>query len=514
LAQVPDEQILAGLHHQSQMLQNSQGNNAGQITPESSISVNEEITLENLLEDDPLLSFTTALDRQRSNDTIIEVSSPITNESDEFVIPMDKLKNLTLHANDSTSSVLQQLHPVQLSQTVSNSPSVNHPAIFMDANNSVPNLSRNNYSIGQDQAGPIAPMFMPEFEQEPIVPPSGNMKAPIPMNGELNTQQIQAAAQLRMQFQNNAMVHNQQQKPQPISTHAPQHPISHSIPPQANLIPIAPRVPSMQQVPVQQHMYHRVMSHPPHPQPMAFQQAMFPMQEGGLMIDAPQTIQTSPALHEHVVAKTPRKPPIVKSHSTTKLQKTKKSSISGASKAPLKLIKSKSFLNSGSITKKIPMYQTLDFSRTIVMQAPDNPKIGPGLKAHGMIKNYEFVYEPGDGKISSPRRASASSTPTVNKFTFAKPPTIDGTVSNYSPSPTTSDTSGHSPLTFSSQSQQSPAVSSLSKFGSDRVSPKGGEHTITLNNPPRMNRQSPNTSSPPFVMKDMKSGMLRIKTTK
>lgn len=268
-----------------------------------------------------------------------------------------------------------------------------------------------------------------------------------------------------------------------------------------------------QQTPLQPHHHHH---HPPiAPRLPVYQpsvpQQMFHLQHGATMAEAPTDIQFAQRSAPVTMVQTPSKPPMVKSHSTTKLQKAKKSSFSNGAKPPSKLTKSKSFLGSNSISKKNSMYQTLDFSKSVTVQVNETSttkQITP-LKI-GVMKNFEFVFEPGDGKMSSPaRRPSTSSTPTSNKFSFTRPRPIDaGSVSsNYSPSPTASEASGHSPLTFTGSTallQQSPAAACMSKFPVDRVSPvqtSGGVTTVVPIAPARRKSGASKSTSPPSILK-------------
>lgn len=171
------------------------------------------------------------------------------------------------------------------------------------------------------------------------------------------------------------------------------------------------------------------------------------------------------------------KPPMMRSSSTTKITRPKKSSLSSgsSSKVPTSasLKKSKSFVAAPAITKPLkqqPLYQTLDFSKSNNLGGSSS-KTTPfrsksNLRLNSVVKNYEFVFEPGDGKVSTPRRPSLSATPTSTKFPFAKPPPIDGFYSSKS-SPTNSEASGQSPLTFTGGlgiTQPSPVPSSMQRF--------------------------------------------------
>lgn len=532
LAQVPDEQIMAGLHQQSQSLHGAQVHGSGR---ESLSSQDDSITLENLLEDDPLLSFTTTLDRQRSNDTIIELSSPISNSSDDLVPDHQGLQGLGLCSNNSTASIVQQAAlnrnplPEQQNHTATNTPR-NNSFVFVHANKSVPNISRPNYTVAQPHAGPGMPIYPPQFQQAPGVT-NGALKGPMPLAPDCSAHQIQAN-EFRMRIQNQVMFQQQQQRTYqhhqsqvqqqhvqiPVPPHLQGHPSSQPI------TPVTPQFAHHQsqqsQSPHLSHMTHSPQMHGQHvphmqqvpvhlqrrQQPTYQAQHVFQMQDNEMA----QPMQMSPVIQQQELPiRTPSKPPMIKSSSTTKLSKAKKGSFSGGTpKSAKPLMKSKSFLNTASVTKKSAMYQTLDFSKNVMMTSQDGSKRTTPLKI-GVMKSFEFVYEPGDGKVSSPRRPSASSTPIANKFAFAKPPPIDAnSFSNYSPSPTASEASGHSPLTFTGNfPQPSPAAVNVSKFGNERTSPlgTGAQFMVT---PPK--NKFPAATDKPFVLKDTKSGMVEL----
>lgn len=482
----------------------------------------EEVTIESILEDDPLLSFTTTLDRQESNDTILQSSSPIKGPEDA---PYFEIEHLNLnHQNHSQASLIQKDSP---ERTIVPPPMNNFPtpanstsSTGVNSNQSPNNgaqfpqqqFTNSRFSSQPQQFQPppqtqfmthsnnTAPS-LPIASEEPFVPPTNT--APVIMKIEPNVKQQQQQQipiqNFRMQIQNQAFFQPQFRNPPPQQQPPP-------LPPQLQQQPAPISEASLMQL--QQQVQNQQLQHqqvpPPPLQPFVGKHTgPSPIQNVGTPLASSKATSTAQTIHTPVTIKSQElklpptpppvsQPPLNKSSSTTKLSKVKKNSVSGPSTSTLKLKKSKSFLNSSpSMKDSKPFFTTLDFSKqynanhnTFINKDKKFPKTA--MKVN-VIKNYEFVLEQGHEKVknssssnsakSTPRRPSIAGTPTSAtsiKFPkLPKPPPIEKTsFSMYSPtnpnsSPTNSDASGQSPLNSSQpypMVNASPIPSSIARF--------------------------------------------------
>ncbi|CCH46317.1 hypothetical protein BN7_5909 [Wickerhamomyces ciferrii] len=498
----------------------------------------EEITIESLLEDDPLLSFTTTLDRQESNDTILQSSSPI-KEPMEPMEPsqhdMEPLnlnqgniqQNLTVNTTttDSTSPLFNQTTtPLNSFPTPANSTPSTVPPLTQSPNGSQSQFQNFPVQIPSSQSfQPPQAQFM-TFSNNSNSSLSQSSDEALPVNNKTqqsklstssssssqsqlsnSSQQIQpqipTTPTFRVQLQNTNVFHPYQQQQAQFQIQQP-----------TNVGSNAP-APSFQSQ--QQQFFISRPSLPQHSQseiqlPSRFKEVTsMSGKQKRKQSSKSSTPITSTSSKDMKLPPTPpaqkiQPPPLNKSSSTTKLNRVKKSSVSGPSTSTLKLKKSKSFLNTTPVKEPGPMFATLDFSKKIHNNSTNivNAKESKLLKNHSsnglhnglkgnVIKNYEFVMEPGREKIkggsasssvkSTPRRPSNVGTPTSAtsmKFPkLPKPPPIEPTsFSIYSPSntnssPTGSDASGHSPLTSAPAQypfiNQSPIPSTISRFDSN-----------------------------------------------
>lgn len=479
-----DDQIIAQLTRQAQLLQHSQYDHGGGLQ-------GSEITLENLLEDDPLSSYTdNALQRQMSNETILEVSSPISNVSDDFVAGNGNVDGLGIHANASTASVVQQCQPNQvplLPQHQHQHDMIQPPSVFYGhGNHSAPTISQHT------QAGPVPYTFhIKRSEGSDYVtahPPNEVVQGPSP-------QQAQVSTQFHMHMQNQVMKQQQLRNQQaPLPAHLQGHPIQPQVQPQVqqrvtttvtpqrpvhhivvnSAIPVQNVPPLVSPVDLSMQTTHQYQGMPsyvdvPNSQIPIRTPAQVVIPHNNRALSQPSSQNTSPQNFVHPSEpfsnspiETPSKPSMIKSNSTTRLPRAKKNSVSNGSKCPGVLTKSKSFINGtigGGVTKKTSAsYQTLEFSKNVTVQVAENPKLVTPLKG-GSHKNYEFVFESGQTK----RRQSGGSTPSSAKSSNVTVKVADGSAnSSYSLSPPTSE-GEQSPLTFTSKhlQQQSPAVSTV-----------------------------------------------------
>jgi len=577
----------------------------------------EEVTIESILDDDPLLSFTTTLDRQESNDTILQSSSPIKGPYDG---PYDEVENLNLnHHNHSQASLVKHESPENTSITppMNNFPTpANSTTSGVNSNQSPNNNSTGHFQIQQSHSQHFPQPFQVPYhpqqqhsqpqllqQQQPFQPPQPqfitqyNDNNPSPTSGSPTDSQfvpvtappsngnaiptsgmvsMESTQQLATQQQ-----HRQQQQPQLHQNQIPVQSFRMQIQNQAFFQPHFRNSQSnFQQPGIQSQPQPQSQSHPhTHPQqsaqPFIIQRpTVAPIQQQPPSLQhhhstsSVQTIQTPITMktQEMKLPPTPppgREPPINKSSSTTKLNKVKKSSVSGPSTSTLKLKKSKSFLNSSPSMKDTkPFFTTLDFSKQLnpthnTFINKDQKKFPKNGMKINVIKNYEFVLEPGHDKgskntnssssgisnKSTPRRPSNVSTPssaTSIKFPkLPKPPAIEkSSFSMYSPthpnsSPTASDASGQSPLN-SSQSypfvNPSPIPSSIARFDNTADSSfNNGSSPITCDQiffkPSSSSKRSsvsqtspekhPSPPPPSSFHRDMKSGLneFKVRTT-
>lgn len=515
----------------------------------------EEVTIESILDDDPLLSFTTTLDRQESNDTILQSSSPIKGPDDGVYNDIEHL-NLN-HHNHSHASLVKQESPEHISVPP---PMTNFPTPANSTSGSGVNSTQspiNNSTLQfQQQQQQFTPHYssQPQFQQPHIIAITNN-KVPMvsrnepfvpanttPNGSHLMMKMDQSQQQLpiqnfRMQIQNQAFFQPQFRNPLAQQQNFGEAQMKIQQPP--------PQMPPQHILPQQQQQQQ--------PSFMAGRPAPIRVQTASsipLKTSSVQTINTPVTIRSQELKLPPTppsasQPPLNKSSSTTRLSKVKKNSVSGPSTSTLKLKKSKSFLNSSpSVKDPKPFFTTLDFSKqlngshnTFINKDKKFPKSNP-IKGN-VIKNYEFVIEQGHEKVknssaansakSTPRRPSTAGTPTSTtsiKFPkLPKPPSIEkSSFALYSPtnpnsSPTNSDASGHSPLNSSQQYpyvNPSPIPSSIARFDNGdgplniTSSPITGEQVFFK--PSSSQRSSVSQTSPekhpsPPYQKDMKSGM-------
>ncbi|KAH3672386.1 hypothetical protein WICMUC_004222 [Wickerhamomyces mucosus] len=195
---------------------NNNSNNQYDINSNQAVGYNHEeikdvesLTLENILDDDPLLSFTTTLDRQESNDTILQSSSPIIPQNDKIVDSKifeqnnQSLDNLNQSPKQSifynipkqSNSALELTTPMTTRTTTNNNNNNNNHHIFLHEfinndfpekkyknvfDSSITNVNKINNDINSIVQTPLKKNKSFTISKQRQQPPASASSAPVP----------------------------------------------------------------------------------------------------------------------------------------------------------------------------------------------------------------------------------------------------------------------------------------------------------------------------------------------